>query len=278
MKQSQRLKKDFREQFKGLDYIDILLLASMFIALISLGLWLIFTKVGTHGEMGHWPLKTFEIVLSMIGTYLTMVYILLVSKGKKIGFTYGIIAQVFWGINALFGMVWFQIILRFGIFLPLTIYGAWTWITFDENNDSHIEIKTLPIAKVVGILVFIFSFSFLVTYLMSFINVMGLVYLDGVAMHDYLVLYMDIVLLGLGSVSTYLTTKNYSSSWYFWIITNVWGIIFYGYFTFAYGNWLLLLGMLGWIFYGINSLRAFYRNTYLYEIKGNKHENFWKLK
>lgn len=278
MTKRERLIKDFKEQFKGFDYFDIFILASLFFTLVGLATWLILTKVSSTGEMGHWPLTTLEVVISLIGTYLTMVYILLVSKGKKIGFTYGILAQIFWGINAIFGVVWFQIILRFGIFLPLTIYGTWMWF----NQDSHELIpegkKILTIFQLVSLLVFIFALAGLGTYLMSFIDVMGKVYKDGVAMHDYAILYMDIALMLLGTTATYLTIKDYSSAWYVWVITNILGVVFYGYFTFMYGNWLLLLGMIGWAFYGINSLRAFYSHVYLYEIKGKKHKSFRQLR
>ena len=241
--------------------IDLILFLLLFVSLLSVSIWLGLSKLNIEGASGYLSINAADITISAFACLITFLYIVLVSRGRREGFVYGVISQVLWGISAIASGIPFQIILRFALFLPMTIFGLITWI-WDDKIKIVKDDKRMNNWITLIIFVLIFSFSVLMTYSLGSFDSLGIVYVDGIKESNKLILFLDISLFLLGTTSTILTIFNYNSAWTFWVATNIWGIGFYLFYAFAFSNWIVILGSLGWFYNGINSLRVWYLKTY----------------
>lgn len=263
-----RKTNEFKSHLKYLKKIDLILFFLLFISLLSLSIWLGLTKLNIYDDKGYLSISIGDIIISAFACLITFLYIVLVSRGRREGFLYGVISQVLWGISAIASNIPFQIILRFCLFLPITIFGLITWIWDDKITLANKD-KQMKDWIVALIFILIFSLSVLMTYSLQSFSSLGIVYVDGIKQNNRVILFLDIALFLLGTTATVLTVLNYNSAWTVWVITNIWGISFYLFYAFAFSNWIVILGSLGWFYNGINSIRVWYIKTNENRIKNN---------
>lgn len=254
-----RLKNDFKTQFNDWSKFEYLLLIITSIVMIGVTIWMGIDVVGDNVVMNSFPLTMYDIIISLFGSLFILIYLILVGKGRNIGYVYGWIGTIFWGLIALKSQIWLQMILQFAIYIPILTWGTYNWIfkgNLDYSDDS--EVKSMSKKSIAFSAVAILALSAGLMWAFKFIPGEAIVYTDPDTYHlDYAILALDTLVLLSSVFTTTIMILGYKQAWSFWIITNTTWMVFYAYMTWGTNNIAMLGGVIGLIAYTLNSIYVY---------------------
>lgn len=279
-----RLWADMKDQFKGWKKFHWALAALLIASLTAATIFVAMTNKGILiGVDETIPVSTVDLIMGYLGSVIIFLYLIMVGQGKKPGYIYGAIGCVLWGYVAISSQVWFQVILQFGVFLPIVLLGFYDWVKPNQDESGYSS-KELSRTHLLMIVLGLFAVAAGLMWIVALIPGEGMAYYTGEVSQDMLAVFLDTILTLLAATSTFLMVKGYNRAWSLWVIANTFGIILYGYFVFRMGNWAMFGGMIGWSIYTINSVHVWYNAVYLPEysnkskIENNKKEDITKSK
>jgi len=262
-----RLKQDFFMQYSNWSKFRISIYVMLILGITGISIWQGIDIVGPTAIQNAFPLTNFDVIISWFGSVTICNYLFMVSQGKNIGYVYAIIGSIFWGINAIQANLWFQVILQFGIFLPLVSWGTYNWLTFDENNNESQAEKKLSSKNIFLIVIFLLLITTGLTFVVKYIPGNGQV-ADGmingslniIKDPDWIYMSLDTIVAVFSIASVYLMIKGYSEAWYFWVIADILWFTLYIYGATANDNPALIGGAFSLFIYTANAIYSVFLN------------------
>lgn len=221
-----------KDQYKDVDkfsliYVVIVLLAILISSILG------FSLSATKTE-------AWVIVLSTISSVTGVLCVFGLANKNYMGYVWGVIQVVTYGIVAINWILWGQVFLSFFIYLPANIMGFALW---QKNNEKEYKVRSRSLSKMETLM-----FTAIVAILSA-----GFILIFIYVLNDSKPI-LDGLITSLAIAGTFLMVNRYTEQWVIWTIVNILTVILYAIFYSETGAVEYLPQLIMWIFTLINSI------------------------
>lgn len=167
-----------------------------------------------------------ELILEIIGTLLSVSYVLLLMANKVWAWPCGIMGSAIMAYSFFGAQLWMETFSYF-IYVVMGFYGWWFWVNGKKTANDSVEVVDWPVLTHVGGIITTILFSLGLGYLLSYTSEARP--------------YFDTFTTVFAMLATWMQARKVLSNWLYWIGINLASVYLYWSAEFSIYPWLALL-------------------------------------